>query len=407
MSLVLNVEILGEFKNLTAATKGAESQLAAMNKKAQTVSRSIAAAFAAVGLTISFRAIANELEEATKAAVADTKSQKTLALAMKNTGKATEGSVAQAEKNIKKMMLQAGIADDELRPAFQKLFIATGDVDEATRLLGIAMDTATGTGKGLDTVAQAMARSLAGSDGALARLVPSVKGSKTPIDDLGMAFKGAAGEAANLDPYQRMNVIFGEMQEQVGMALMPKLLEFSTWLATKEGQEKLQEIVDLIVDILTAFTDLVTWLDANKEWLAPTILAIGGLTLAWKAVEIAIGVAKTAQALFATQAVAKAAIAKAAWAGLSFGGVAAVGGTVAAIGAGAAAGGFMEGQQRGITSQIYAEGFKQMKKDFNAPKGGQTINVNVKTVNDAKTTIKSLSQFEKSTGLTLGQALRQ
>jgi hypothetical protein len=47
---------------------------------------------------------------------------------------------------------------------------------------------------------------------------------------------------------------------------------------------------------------------------------------------------------------------------------------------------------------------------FNAPKTtkatGTTVNINVKTVDDAKTTIKSISQFEKATGTTLAKALR-
>lgn len=410
MSLVLNVEILGEFKNLTAATKGAQSQLTAMNKKAQSVSRSIGAAFAAIGLTISFRAIANELEEASKAAVLDTKSQKTLALAMKNTGKANESNIAQAEDNIKTMMMQAGIADDELRPAFQKLFLATGDVGEATRLLGIAMDTSAGTGKSLDSVSQAMAKSLAGSDGALAKLVPSVKGSKTPIEDMGKAFAGAATEAAKSDPYQTLNVIFGEMQEQIGMALMPKLLEFSTWLQTKEGQEKLQGIVDLIVDIITKFGELVGYIVENKDWLVPMIAAIGGLAIVWQGVTTAIGIAKTAQKLFGDDAIVQAGRAMGAWAPLA-----------ALLGIAAVSNWAGETLQTSspTTKKTIGSAFSinstakpsagGSNMSFTAPKSTAkttTVNVNVKTINDAKTTIKSLSQFEKSTGLTLGQALR-
>jgi len=53
MSLVLNVEILGEFKNLTAATKGAQSQLTQMNKRAASVSRAMIKAFGAIGVGFS------------------------------------------------------------------------------------------------------------------------------------------------------------------------------------------------------------------------------------------------------------------------------------------------------------------------------------------------------------------
>jgi len=47
---------------------------------------------------------------------------------------------------------------------------------------------------------------------------------------------------------------------------------------------------------------------------------------------------------------------------------------------------------------------------FTAPKTtaktGTTVNVNVKTVTDAKTVIKTVSQFQKATGTTLAQALK-
>jgi hypothetical protein len=75
-----------------------------------------------------------------------------------------------------------------------------------------------------------MARSLEGSDTALNKLVPSLKGVDDPLKALGETFAGAATAAANLDPYQRMNVAFGEIQESVGLALMPALNDFATYL---------------------------------------------------------------------------------------------------------------------------------------------------------------------------------
>jgi len=282
MSLVLNVEILGEFKNLTAATKGAQSQLTAMNKRAQSVSKAITGAFAAIGVGFSLRVITQQLEESAKAAIEDSKSMNILALAMENTAGATKAQIAQAEKSINRMQFQAGVADDELRPAFQKLFIATKDVTQSNRLLQIALDASAATGKDLDAVSQAMAKSLAGSDTALVKLIPSLKGAKDPMAELEKTFKGAAAEAANTDPYQRMQVIFGEMQEQIGMALLPVLNKFSEWLATPEGQAKLQGLVDLVVDLTGKFTTLLGWVIDNKEAFLIFTAAIGALTIGLK-----------------------------------------------------------------------------------------------------------------------------
>lgn len=287
MSLVLQVDILGEYKNLTAATKGAQNQLGQLNKRTKAISNGMNKAFAAIGIGFSLSIVKRELEEAAKAAIDDTKSMQLLATAMENTGKASKAQVAQAEKAIRTMQFQTSVADDELRPAFQKLFIATGSVTESNRLLKIALDASAATGKGLDSVSQAMAKSLAGSDTALLKLIPSLKGAKDPMAELERTFAGAAEAAANTDPYQRMQIIFGEMQEQIGMALLPVLNKFSAWLATPEGQEKLQGLVDLIVVLVGNFTTLLGYVVDNKEAFLLMAAAVGALTLGLKVYALA------------------------------------------------------------------------------------------------------------------------
>lgn len=287
MSLVLNVEILGEFRNLTAATKGAQTSLNGLNKTTASISKKMTGALAAIGLGFSLRTAINELEEAGKAAIEDAKGMEILALAMKNTGAATDVTVKSAESAIKSMQLQFAVADDKLRPAYQKLFIATKDVAESNRLMEIALNASAATGKDLDVVTQAMAKALTGTDTALIKLIPSLKGSKTPIEDMAAAFAGAAEKAANVDPYQRMQVIFGEMQEQIGYALLPTLNKFSTWLTTPEGQEKLQGIIDLTIGMLGKFTDLVNFAVDNKDWIIAWGGAIAGVAVAIKAINTA------------------------------------------------------------------------------------------------------------------------
>ena len=106
MSLVLNVEILGEFKKLTQATQGAQNSLSDMNKRAQTVSKSITRAFGAIGVGLSFRYIANELEEAAKAAVEDSKAQVLLADTLRKTVGATDSQIKSTEKYISALELK-------------------------------------------------------------------------------------------------------------------------------------------------------------------------------------------------------------------------------------------------------------------------------------------------------------
>ena len=334
MSLVLGVEILGEFKNLTAATKGAQTQLGKLNDKASKISAGMSKAFAAIGIGFSLRVITQQLEEAAKAAIDDAKSMDQLALAMENTAGATKAQIAQAEKSINRMQFQAGVADDKLRPAFQKLFFSTKDVTESNRLLQIALDASASTGKDLDVITQAMARSLGGSDTALLRLIPSLKGAADPMAELERLTKGAAEAAANTDPYQRMQIIFGELQEQIGMALLPLLQDLSAWLATPEGQAKLQAIVDGIKGIITEGVKLVKWAFDNKDWLVPIVAAIGTATAAWKIYITTIGLVAAAEKIFTGTSIANAAAVGAAWSAanlLKLGAIGAVAGLTLSI----------------------------------------------------------------------------
>lgn len=389
MSLVLNVEILGEFKNLTAATKGAQSSLTNLNKTTSAISRKMTGALAAIGLGFSLRTVINELEESSKAAIEDSKSQAILALAMENTGMASAENVKQAEAYISKMQTSAAVADDKLRPAYQKLFIATGDVTRSNELLKIALDASAATGKDLDIVSQAMAKSLAGNDTALTKLIPSLKGSKTPIDDMAAAFAGAAEKAANTDPYARIQVIFGEIQEQIGMQLMPVLDDFSQWLATPEGQEKMQELVDLAKDVVKGFTDMAGWVLENKDWLLPMVAAIGGVTQAWKIATTAVETYRAIAGISAAIGVAGAA------------GGAVLGGAAA----GAAVGGYMTGQVAGQTAQIYGQGLADLKAAYNGKPAGSTTFITVKSTQSAQDIAAVLARSQKTNGVTVFRGL--
>ena len=424
MSLVLNVEILGEFKKLTSATQGAQTDLQRMTKRADSASKTIRNAFAAIGVGLSFKFIANELEDAAKAAIEDTKSQQLLANALRNTMNATDDQIDSVEKVIKQYQLSASVADDELRPAYQKLALATKDTAKANELLGVALDVAAGTGKSLDQVSQAMARSLGGSDTALLKLIPSLKGSKTPMEDLAKAFAGAAEKAAATDPYQRMQIIFGELQEQVGMALLPTLEKFSAWVASPEGQQKLQDFVTLVTGLAGKFEILAGWVIDNADALVNWSTVIAGVGIALKAFTTVMSVyngvsaimaARNAAAAATTAAVGTAAsgavpgvVALNASAGILLGTLTALG--AAAIGAGI--GGFQQGQATGKTAEIYSGGAKQTTDPFaGLGKIGTTgkytpaptqVNINVNNPNaTASDIIKKLDDYYKATGTRL------
>lgn len=293
MSLVLNVEILGEFKKLTTATTGAAKDLNSLKKTTDKISSGMKTALGAIGLGFSLGVVVRELKEASKAAIEDVKSQELLALSLQASTKATDNQIAAVEKVIGKYQLQASVADDQLRPAFAKLTQSTGNLEESSKLLGIALDVSAGSGKSLDAVTQAMSKALEGSTGALERLLPAVKGVDDPMAFLEERFKGAASAASNVDPYTRMNILFGELQEQVGMALLPYLEDFSDWLAEPGTTEMLQEIVTVIVDLIKNFGEVINFVVKYREVLIPLTAVIGTLVATIKAVSTAMTIYNT------------------------------------------------------------------------------------------------------------------
>lgn len=430
MSLVLNVEILGEFKNLTAATKGAQTQLQQMNSRANKVSANITKAFAAIGVGFSLGIITRELGEAAKAAVEDVKSQTLLANQMRNTTDATDAQVKSVEKQIGKLQLSASVADDKLRPAYATLLRTTKNTTEAMSLLNLATDVSAGSGKDLTAVTMALSKAYQGKMAALTKLgIPMSESIQNASDyakemtkltklqdaaanetgkdyvkamekvaeqqdkvnriaangvdwqkDLQEAFAGSAKAAANTDPYQRMQIIFGEMQEQIGTALLPLLDEFSTWLATPEGQEKLGQLVALIKTVIGQFTAMAKWVLDNKDWLLPMITTVGALKLAWDGVTTAIKAAEAASAIMGAIGAVGAGVA----------------GAIGAIGVGAGVGGFQQGQTLGQTAQIYSQ--SPIFKNVTKPATPAPVVINVKATQSAQQIANVISRAQKSSG---------
>ena len=257
MSLVLNVEILGEFKKLTTATQGAQKQLSSLSGTASKISSSIGRAFATIGVGLSFAFIARELKEAGKAAVDDAKSQGILEKALRNVTGASDLQIDSVEKSITKMSLQSAVADDKLRPAFANLLRATGDITKSTGLMSLALDIAAGTGKDVEAVSKALSRAVGpdGTTGALERLVPAIKGSSDPLAELERLFAGTAEKAANLDPYARLKVAMDEISESIGVILIPVIEGLADWMV---------EILPLVQNFFAELTDPTTVM--GEKW---------------------------------------------------------------------------------------------------------------------------------------------
>jgi hypothetical protein len=276
----LLVNFIGK-NQLSKTTAVMSKDLRKFKSQVDLVGNSMNKTFGALGLAVGLGTLVNGLKNATKAASDDRKSQGLLATALKNTFGATEQAVAGAESYIKKTQLQTSVLDDELRPALATAVRATGSLTKGQDLLDVALDVSAGTGKDLGTVTNAMSKAFNGNSGALKKLLPSIKEGQDFMGQLREQFAGSAEEAANLDPYKRLEVIFADIQETVGSALLPALEEFSFYLASPEGQENVREIVDLFVAMGKAVGDVITFLVKNIDLVKIMVAELVILKLAW------------------------------------------------------------------------------------------------------------------------------
>lgn len=274
MALVAKVEILGEFKDLARATAGATDDLKKMNKKVGGLSKSMRGGLAGIAAGLSFGAITRGLEDATKAAMDDRKSQAILAETLRNTTGANDKQIASVEDSITAWQNASGIMDDDLRPSFGKLVASTGDVTEASDLMDVALDVSAGTGKDLLTVSTQLAKAHGGQLTALDKLVPGISKTKDPMQELADTYAGMSDTAAENDPVSRINVRMADLQEQIGTKLLPKLDEFADWLATPEGSKFLDDLLEttqLIIEGMVNITNLIAGIAGMSDNVAEVI----------------------------------------------------------------------------------------------------------------------------------------
>jgi hypothetical protein len=206
---------------------------------------------AAVPAALALGVLADYGGEAVKAFMEDDKAAQLLATSLRNTTGATDAQIASVEKFITQTSIAAAVADDELRPAFDKLVRGTGDVTKAQNLMNLALDISAGTGKDLGAVSDALSKAFNGQLGPLKKLDPALaslieNGASTDevFAALGNTFKGAASTSANTasGKMKSFSIQMGEFKESVGAAVMPivdKLLPAFTamgnWISNNVG----------------------------------------------------------------------------------------------------------------------------------------------------------------------------
>jgi hypothetical protein len=214
---------LDRLKGQAAKTAGPMAKLG--NTLRANVGPALAMAAAAAGaLAVKFAV------DGVKAAAAEEAALAKLSTALNNVGQGF--AEAQVNTFIDDLQRATGVADDQLRPAFQQLVTATRDAAQAQELLSLALDISVGSGRSLESVSLALAKAATGQTTALRRLgVPlsdaAVKSGdlRAITDELADAFGGQAAVAAETFEGQlkRLGVAFGELQESFGKGFLDAL----------------------------------------------------------------------------------------------------------------------------------------------------------------------------------------
>jgi ABC-type glycerol-3-phosphate transport system substrate-binding protein len=258
MSLVLNVEILGEFRKLTTATQGAQSNLQNLQDRVGGVAKGISRAVGGLALALGFTGIVQgfkqSIQAAEEAAVANQRID-AIAESMDEFGNQT----AKVTKRIKDFAdaneFSLGVDGDVIKATQAKLLtfreltktadVMGGSFDRATIAaldmaaagFGEATSNATQLGKALnDPIAGITALNRAGiqftddQKSLIKSLVESgdmLQAQEIILREIENQVGGTAEATATSS--ERMTIAFGMVQEKIGNVLMPAFDSLAEW----------------------------------------------------------------------------------------------------------------------------------------------------------------------------------
>ena len=219
--------------------------------------------------------------DAVKGAMEDAAAQEQLARNIRGVTNASDSAIKKNEDFISSLSMATATADDELRPALAKLVTGTENLEEAQNGLKLAQDIATGTGKDLASVSDALAAAYAGNDKKLKALDPRMKtllkdgldveGAMSVLAD---TFGGDAAAAADTAEgrFKRLSIGLAETKESIGAALLPAIQavlpyieRLGTW--AQENTTTFLIVGGAIAGIATAILAVNL---AMKAWTAAT-----------------------------------------------------------------------------------------------------------------------------------------
>jgi hypothetical protein len=199
-----------------------------------------------------------------KAFAEDEKSAALLANTLKNLGIAF--AAPQMETFISQLSQTAGVADDVLRPAMQKLISQTGNYFKSQELLTQAIEISRGSGIELSTVVSDLSAAYVGNTKGLKKYNLGLTQAELKTMDfaavqkkLNDQFKGS--NAAYLKTYagqmEVLKVAAGEAQETIGTSLVDSLMLLAGDTTVEDLAGSMQSLADFTADAIYGFSSLV------------------------------------------------------------------------------------------------------------------------------------------------------
>jgi len=257
--------------------KQAESALGRLNKSAKGLGATLGVSLGTAAVVAFGKVTVKAFMDDQKAAAQLTNTVKNLGLAYANTD---------IQKFVEKLSLATGVADDDLRPAMQKLLQTTGSVIESQKLLTTAIDISKGSSVDMATVALDLSNAFVGNNKGLKKYALGISAAElktASFDKVLSAFNrsfAGAGKADLATVAGQFGLITNaakEAEETIGSGLVDafKTLTGGTGITNLSAQiSKLAtNIADFFRGLAIGFRDL-----ANMP-VIKQLLQLAGLML--------------------------------------------------------------------------------------------------------------------------------
>lgn len=202
-------------------------------------------------------------KDGVQAAIEDEKAVAQLANTLDNLNFSHD--TAAVEAYIYQLERAYGVADTDLRPAYERLIRSTNDVEDANRALKLAMDISAATGKSLSSVSDQLGKAYDGQVEGLSRLGVGLDRTQLKtmsLDEimttLSKNFSGAADAAAETfeGRMQRLRTATDNLAEAFGAGFLDSLNNATE--GTQDAVDAMEDLEPLLKAVGKAAGDNIT-----------------------------------------------------------------------------------------------------------------------------------------------------